>query len=71
MSSSNEKLNIGVLGLGTVGGGVVTALQSSPELFKSRTGKQIEVLAACVRDTKKTRSGIALDFPITSNPLLI
>ena len=31
MSKSKDILNVGVLGLGTVGGGVVSALQSSPE----------------------------------------
>jgi len=69
MSKSKDILNVGVLGLGTVGGGVVSALQSSPELFDSRAGKHIKVVGACVRNPKKNRSAIAMDFPITSNPL--
>ena len=69
MNKSKEILNVGVLGLGTVGSGVVSALQSSPELFASRAGKHIEVVRACVRNPKKNRSTIAINFPITSNPL--
>ena len=69
MSNSKDILNVGVLGLGTVGGGVVSALQSSPEFFNSRAGKHIEVVAACVRNPKKIRPALAINFPITSNPL--
>ena len=69
MSDSKEILNVGVLGLGTVGGGVISALQSSPEFFNSRAGKHIEVVAACVRNPKKIRSTIEINFPVTSNPL--
>ncbi len=69
MSDSKEILNVGVLGLGTVGGGVVSALQSAPEFFNSRAGKHIEVVAACVRDPKKIRPAVEINFPVTSNPL--
>ena len=71
MSKSKDILNVGVLGLGTVGGGVVSALQSSPELFDSRAGKHIKVVGACVRNPKKNRSAIAMNFPITSTLLTL
>ena len=64
--NGHNKTKIGILGLGTVGSGVVRYLQDfySPE----KTGLNIEIEKICVKDTCKKRS-IEVDPRIlTSNP---
>ncbi|WP_168188791.1 homoserine dehydrogenase [Thermoflavimicrobium daqui] len=48
-------MRIGLLGLGTVGSGVIQVLEKQQELIKERTGYQIEVPLILVRDLKKKR----------------
>jgi homoserine dehydrogenase len=56
---SEETLNVGIAGLGTVGAGVVKILQNQGRLLESRTGKKINIVAVSAR-SKKDR-GINLD----------
>ncbi len=69
----NEKncLNIGIIGLGTVGSGVVAALQRDPDLLQKEIGKEVKISAASVRDLAKKRPGINLDFKVTDDPVEI
>ena len=61
MSDSKEILNVGVLGWELLAAGWFL-LQSAPEFFNSRAGKHIEVVAACVRDPKKIRPAVEINF---------
>jgi homoserine dehydrogenase len=45
-----QKISIGVIGLGTVGAGVVKILQSNGELIERRLGVPIHIVKAAVRD---------------------
>lgn len=47
-------LRIAIAGLGTVGGGVVAALQS--KTLEDRAGRRLEIVAMCARDRNKKRS---------------
>ena len=48
-------MKVGILGLGTVGGGVVNVLQKNGASIERRTGVNIEVILAGVRDIKQDR----------------
>ncbi|KPK38933.1 MAG: homoserine dehydrogenase [Gammaproteobacteria bacterium SG8_47] len=63
-----EPVKVGLLGLGTVGGGTVNVLKRNAEEIARRAGRGIEVVHAAARDLSRPRicdtSGIAL----TSEP---
>ena len=46
-------MKVGILGLGTVGGGVINVLQKNSASIERRTGVQIELVIAGVRDVTK------------------
>jgi homoserine dehydrogenase len=48
-------LNVGLIGLGTVGTGVAKVLQQHPERIAARTGRPIHIRRAVVRDLSKSR----------------
>ena len=48
-------VKIGLLGLGTVGGGTITVLQRNADVISRRAGRRIEVVAASARDIRKPR----------------
>ena len=54
--ASLPPVRVGLLGLGTVGGGTVTVLRRNAEVIARRAGRQIEIVAASSRDIKKPRS---------------
>ncbi|MGR3913533.1 MAG: homoserine dehydrogenase [Gammaproteobacteria bacterium] len=70
-----KAVNVGLLGLGTVGGGTLNVLRRNACEISRRAGREIRVVAAAVRDTSRRRDcdidGIALlDAPldIASDP---
>ena len=58
MSTNNtmKPVRIGILGLGTVGGGTATVLQRNAAEIERRAGRSIELVAASVRNLSKERS---------------
>ncbi|MBL9170244.1 MAG: homoserine dehydrogenase [Verrucomicrobiales bacterium] len=50
-----RRVNIGLIGAGTVGGGVFQALQRNRSLLASRLGVSLEVRRIAVRDVKRAR----------------
>ncbi|SMN16790.1 Homoserine dehydrogenase [uncultured Candidatus Thioglobus sp.] len=61
-------MNIGILGLGTVGGGVVNVLaKNQAELFR-RTGVQIQVTHAAVRELDQSRICSTEGIQLTQDP---
>ncbi len=58
-------LKIGLLGLGTVGSGVVQVLRENAAELAERAGQQIEITRACVRDPSRPRdcdlAGVHID----------
>lgn len=65
MSAAPSKLRIGLVGGGTVGGGVVTILQKTRKLQES-LGIDVEIATICVRDKSKKR-----DFDVPAGCTLV
>jgi len=65
---SNDSIKIGLLGLGTVGSGVVEVLRKNGGEIKRKVGREIEISGILVRDVMKKRE---VDIPhelLTSDP---
>ncbi len=63
-----KTLNIGLLGLGTVGCGVVDILTKNQDIFIKRTGKRARIQSACVRNISKSRPVNLGSICLTDNP---
>ncbi len=62
-----KPINVGLLGLGTVGGGTLTVLRRNATEITRRAGREIRVVRAAVRDLEKARA-LAGNLPLTTNP---
>jgi homoserine dehydrogenase len=62
-----KPIHVGLLGLGTVGGGTLTVLRRNAEEITRRAGREIRVVRAAVRDLDKAKL-LAGDLPLTTNP---
>lgn len=66
----NQKIRLGIIGLGTVGGGALRILRDNADIIQRRLGRPIEVVKIAVRDLKKDRgmklpAGLLTDNPQT------
>ena len=50
-----QAVNIGILGLGTVGGGTAQVLQDNAAEISRRLGREVRVTAVCTRNTVRAR----------------
>ncbi len=57
-------INVGIIGVGTVGESVAKILRDNRDIISARAGKEIVVKKGVVRDLKKARS---VDIPLTDN----
>ena len=63
-----QKINIGIIGLGTVGTGAYRILRDNAELIRHRVGVPVEVTKIAVRDATRDR-GVAIPAGVlTTNP---
>ncbi len=62
-----KPINVGLLGLGTVGGGTLTVLRRNAEEISRRAGREIRVVRAAVRNLEKAKT-MAGDLPLSTNP---
>ncbi|MHB1215830.1 MAG: homoserine dehydrogenase [Thiobacillus sp.] len=62
-----KPINVGLLGLGTVGGGTLTVLRRNATEITRRAGREIRVVRAAVRDLEKAKL-LAGDLPLSTNP---
>ena len=60
-------VNIGILGLGTVGVGVVNTLHNNQAEIKRRSGTQINIIQAAVKDINKKRLCVTDNIKISNN----
>jgi homoserine dehydrogenase len=65
---SVKPVKIGLLGLGTVGGGTVNVLKRNAHEITRRAGREIQVVAAVTRDTGKVRSCSIEGIRLTQEP---
>lgn len=63
-----KPIKVGLLGLGTVGGGVFTVLQRNQEEITRRAGRNLEVVVAAVRDVAKAQQLVGQQVEITTDP---
>ena len=61
-------VKVGLLGLGTVGGGTLTVLSRNAREISRRAGCDIEVVIAAARDVNKARSFDTSGITLTTNP---
>jgi homoserine dehydrogenase len=67
-----KPINVGLLGLGTVGGGTLTVLRRNEAEITRRAGRAIRVKIAAVRDLEKAQAKYAgADITITTDPLQV
>ncbi len=65
-----KPINVGLLGLGTVGGGTLTVLRRNEAEITRRAGRAIRVKVAAVRNLEKAQALYAgEDIRITTNPM--
>ncbi len=64
-------VRVGLLGLGNVGSGVAEILARHGRLIAERSGVELELVRACVRQRKKKRTGAAAKVSLTSDPLAV
>ncbi len=64
-----KPINVGLLGLGTVGGGTLTVLRRNAGEITRRAGREIRVTMAAVRDLEKARKFAGNELAITTNPM--
>ncbi|MCA1978724.1 MAG: homoserine dehydrogenase [Thiobacillus sp.] len=62
-----KPIHVGLLGLGTVGGGTLTVLTRNAEEITRRAGREIRVVRAAVRNLDKAKK-LAGELPLTTNP---
>jgi homoserine dehydrogenase len=63
-----KPINVGLLGLGTVGGGTLTVLRRNQQEITRRAGREIVVKMAAVRDVAKARKFAGPELAITADP---
>ena len=63
-----KPINVGLLGLGTVGGGTLTVLRRNKEEITRRAGREIRVTMAAVRNLEKAKQFAGDDVKITTDP---
>ena len=66
-----QTINIGILGLGTVGAGTVEVLRRNAEEIGRRANARIEVIAASVRDLAAPRGCDIANIELTTEPMAV
>ncbi|MHB0985488.1 MAG: homoserine dehydrogenase [Sulfuricella sp.] len=66
-----KPINVGLLGLGTVGGGTLTVLRRNAKEITRRAGRDIVIRMAAVRDLEKARKIAGGELEITTDPYAV
>jgi len=66
-----KPVKVGLLGLGTVGGGTVTVLRDNAEEIARRAGRGIEIVHAAARDITKDRGFDTGGIELTTDPVAV
>jgi homoserine dehydrogenase len=68
-ASPVREIRIGMIGCGTVGGGVLALIDRQREQLAARYGVRFRVTHLAVRDVTRSRGPLAADIPRTTEPL--
>ena len=63
-----KAVNVGLLGLGTVGGGTLGVLHRNADEISRRAGREIRVVGAAVRDLERQRPCDTSNLALTTDP---
>ncbi|MBV8210303.1 MAG: homoserine dehydrogenase [Burkholderiaceae bacterium] len=63
-----KPIQVGLLGLGTVGHGTYELLRRNQEEIRRRAGRGIEVVAVAVRDAARARAVVGAEVEVTDDP---
>lgn len=63
-----KAIQVGLLGLGTVGGGTLTVLRRNAEEISRRAGREIRVIHAAVRNLDKAQALAGVGLTLTTDP---
>jgi homoserine dehydrogenase len=63
-----KPIKIGILGLGTVGGGVFEVLKRNQDEIRRRAGRGIEVVMVCRRNAAAARAVVGDAVPVVTDP---
>lgn len=66
-----KPVNVGLLGLGTVGGGTISVLNRNAEEITRRAGRGIRVTHASARDLNRTRTFSTEDIEVCADPFQV
>lgn len=66
-----KPINIGLMGVGTVGGGTATVLKRNAGEITRRAGREIRLIQAANRDVAKARAALGPDVPVVDDALQI
>jgi len=66
-----EPVKIGLLGLGTVGGGTVNVLERNRDEITRRAGRGVQVVIASARDVNKKRTCSMEGITLTTDPFVV
>ncbi|MDA8224909.1 MAG: homoserine dehydrogenase [Betaproteobacteria bacterium] len=66
-----KPIQVGLLGLGTVGGGTLTVLRRNAAEIKRRAGCEIRVVMAAVRDLQRAQAHAGDDMQLTDDPFAV
>lgn len=64
-------LRVGLLGLGTVGGGTYHVLRRNAQLIAARTGRSIQISMVAVRNVNRAASVVGGDVVLTNDPFQV
>ncbi|SMF19385.1 homoserine dehydrogenase [Pseudogulbenkiania subflava] len=66
-----QPINIGLMGVGTVGGGTATVLKRNAEEISRRAGREIRLFMAANRDLERAREVVGPDVPVVDDAMQI
>ncbi|UTH75065.1 homoserine dehydrogenase [Chromobacterium sp. IIBBL 290-4] len=66
-----KPINIGLMGVGTVGGGTATVLKRNAGEITRRAGREIRLIQAANRDVAKAKAALGPDVPVVDDALQI
>jgi homoserine dehydrogenase len=66
-----KPVRVGLLGLGTVGGGTFRVLERNREEIIRRAGRRIEIGMVAARDLERARSIVGSEIPVTGDALAV
>jgi len=61
------EVTVGLIGLGTIGSGVLDILRENSGIIEKRTGVRIRILAVCDKSKERLEKAIALGIPASEN----